>query len=84
MLPNRIGKLSEISPFGTGFIEDVVTEACYGFHISMLFQTVRPDNPTKLEGTLVRFSVAADRVVDKVTVVDQIGTNLPVFSGPAN
>jgi len=65
------GKLAEVSPFGTGFIEDLSSDTCYGFHISMLFENNRPLDPTKLEGMQVRFSLSDNRTVDSVCLVQQ-------------
>jgi len=64
------GKLAEVSPFGTGFIEDLGSDTCYGFHISMLFENNRPVDPTKLEGMQVRFSLSDGRTVDSVCLVE--------------
>ena len=50
----RGGVLYEISPFGTGFIEDSATGRVYGFHKSML---PLPVNLGRLEGAPVRFQL---------------------------
>jgi len=63
------GKLAEVSPFGTGFIEDLSSHSCYGFHISMLFENNRPLDPTRLEGMQVRFSLSDSQTVDSVCLV---------------
>jgi hypothetical protein len=63
------GKLAEVSPFGTGFIEDLSSDTCYGFHISMLFENNRLVDPTMLEGMQVRFSLSDSQAVDSVCLV---------------
>jgi hypothetical protein len=65
------GKLAEMSPFGTGFIEDMSNETCYGFHISMLFENNQPADPTKLEGMQVRFRLGSSQTVESVILVQQ-------------
>lgn len=64
---SRAGKLLEISPFGTGFIEDMSTGARYGFHISMLPPPVQPANSLDLTGRKVRFNVRHDGTIAEVT-----------------
>jgi hypothetical protein len=60
----REGKLFEISPFGTGFVEEESTGRAFGFHTSMIgLAGSKP--PNELEGRSVRFTVSEDgRIVD--------------------
>jgi hypothetical protein len=61
----REGKLFELSPFGTGFIEEESTGLAFGFHISMVGTTGR-SLPNELEGQCVRFTVTEDGKVEEV------------------
>jgi hypothetical protein len=59
------GRLVEISPLGTGFIEDL-SGARYGFHRAMLPSAQTPAHPNwreVLEGRLVNFQINDGRVV---------------------
>jgi hypothetical protein len=58
------GKLVEISPFGTGFIEDVHEGGCYGFQMSMLPEHLQPFDPSSLEGSRVRFVISESGIVE--------------------
>lgn len=60
------GVLYEISPFGTGFIEDTQTGSIYGFHKSMLRST---SNLSHLEGSTVKFHLNAIGTVEWVHVL---------------
>jgi hypothetical protein len=60
------GVLHEISPFGTGFIEDSSNGRVYGFHKSMLPFSI---DIGKLEGALVRFQLNAKGAVGAVDLV---------------
>jgi len=61
------GVLYEVSPFGTGFIEDTATGRVYGFHKSMLPSAVALG---RLEGAAVRFQLNAAGTVGSVDLVD--------------
>ena len=54
------GILHEISPFGTGFIEDTESGQIYGFYKAALAKAVPMD---RLEGAQVRFQLDAAGVV---------------------
>jgi hypothetical protein len=62
------GILYEVSPFGTGFIEDTATGRIYGFHKSMLQFSV---GLGRLEGAMVRFQLNSAGAVRSVDLVDQ-------------
>ena len=55
----RGGKLSDMSLFGTAFIEEGSTGRAFGFHTSML-DLANSQSPQELEGQPVRFSVSDD------------------------
>jgi hypothetical protein len=61
------GVLYEVSPFGTGFIEDTATGRVYGFHKSMLHSAVAVG---RLEGATVRFQLNSAGTVGSVDLVD--------------
>ena len=61
------GILYEVSPFGTGFIEDSSTGRIYGFHKSML---PSPTELGRLEGAPVRFQLNTTGTVGLVDLVD--------------
>jgi hypothetical protein len=55
----RKGKLAELSPFGTGFIEEEFTGRAFGFHTSMI-GLATSESPDELEGQSVRFQLSED------------------------
>jgi hypothetical protein len=61
------GILYEVSPFGTGFIEDTATGQVYGFHKSMLQSAAAAG---RLEGAVVRFQLNSAGTVRTVDLVD--------------
>jgi hypothetical protein len=60
------GILYEVSPFGTGFIEDTKTGRLYGFHKSMLPSSAATQ---RLEGASVRFQLDATNAVLAVDLI---------------
>jgi hypothetical protein len=64
---NKSGILVEVSPFGTGFIEDKVTSARYGFHVSMLRSTNIPKDARVLAGTEVTFKADGSGMITVVS-----------------
>ena len=62
------GVLYEVSPFGTGFIEDTATGRMYGFHKSMLRVVMAAG---ELEGAVVRFRLNSLGTVQSVDLVDE-------------
>jgi hypothetical protein len=66
---NKYGVLVELTPFGTGFIEDRVTSARYGFHISMLRSTKVPKDARTLAGTEVTFKADGSGIITHVIAV---------------
>ncbi len=65
--PFRHGILFEISPSGTGFLEDQVDGSVYGFHYSALVDGSRPDGLTWaqwLEGRTVSFRIDEESICD--------------------
>lgn len=63
---HKSGVLVELTPFGTGFIEDKVTSARYGFHISMLRSANVPKDARKLAGTEVTFKANGSGIITSV------------------
>ncbi len=66
---DKYGVLVELTPFGTGFIEDKVTSARYGFHISMLNSTNVPKDARKLAGTEVTFKADGSGIITNVIAI---------------
>ena len=60
------GTLHEISPFGTGLIEERSTGRVYGFHRSML---QNPSNVRLVNGAAIRFQLNEAGTVQTVHVV---------------
>jgi hypothetical protein len=66
---DKYGVLVELTPFGTGFIEDKLTSARYGFHISMLRSANVPKDARKLAGTEVTFKADGSGIITSVITV---------------
>jgi hypothetical protein len=66
---DKYGVLVELTPFGTGFIEDKLTSARYGFHISMLRSANVPKDARKLAGTEVTFKADGSGIITNVIAV---------------
>jgi hypothetical protein len=73
----RKGKIFEISPFGTGFIEEESTGLAFGFDISMMGST-SPRAPNELEGRSVRFTVTEEGKLEQV----HLATGLKLRKSP--
>jgi hypothetical protein len=65
----RTGKLWELSPLGTGFLEDTATGARYGFHVSMMPGSIAPNDAPRLAGQHVRFEVHSNGAITGVTAI---------------
>jgi len=63
----REGKLFELSPFGTGFIEEESTGLAFGFHISMI-GSGGAQAANELEGQSVRFTLTEEGKVEQVVL----------------
>ena len=61
------GKLYELSPFGTGFVEDATTGRVFGFHRSMLPEVA---DWKRLEGAAVRFQLDSNGVIGQLDLRD--------------
>jgi hypothetical protein len=66
----RLGKLLELSPLGTGFVQDKATGTRYGFHVSMMPGSVAPSDAPGLDGQDVQFEVHKNGTITGLTALD--------------
>ena len=66
----REGRLFEISPLGTGFVEETSTGRAFGFHASMIGGGC-PQPVGDLEGEAVRFTLSEEEKIAEVEIADR-------------